>query len=731
MFPASANRGSTSVVISPPGSSPVTPPGPIAGQVIVRLRLIGQMEAWSHTGENVLPPGRKTRALLAVVALSAPRPALRGRLAELLWSRRPEEQARASLRQEIHRLLEALGPVDGEILQITRDHISMKPGAVWLDVDEVVRATTDEHASLSLLDGDLLEGLEGIDPAFDAWLAAERERLRDRARTVAEALLREQIEPEAAILAAQRLLQIDRAHEGAWRTLMRIHAARGEKGMAIQAYDRCRTVLADLMDAVPSQETQKLLAEIRGPAGSRTPARPPFEPDLEIAEPAPVAGAPGFLPPVGLFDENEPGESSEPRTELRHARGGAHIGVLPMQLIGTSEEEAHLAPGLAEEITTALSRFRWMFVVASGSLARYVADSRDEGAIRRTFGLDFLVDGTIQKVRDRVRITVRLLDLRAGNQVAWARRFDRQATDLLTLQDEIAAEVVAQIDPEILLIEARRSAGRLPADATAYDYMLRAVPLIGRMDRGHFMKAGEYLAKAIALEPDYAAPYAWYAYWHVFLVGQDWADDPQASIETAGQIAERAIVLDPFDARALAIAGHVRACLQRRPREASALHERALSLNPNLAMAWALSAVTRAYLGDVDEAERRNNRYKRLSPLDPHAFLFDGFFILIHLLKRDHEAAVAMGRAVSEMNPTFSENFKPYLASLGHLGRAQEAALVRRRLLTLEPGFSVERFLAATPLERESDREHYAEGLRLAGVPDTGAATQPLDAHDA
>jgi hypothetical protein len=133
-------------------------------------------------------------------------------------------------------------------------------------------------------------------------------------------------------------------------------------------------------------------------------------------------------------------------------------------------------------------------------------------------------------------------------------------------------------------------------------------------------------------------------------------------------------------------------------------------------MAWALSAVTRAYLGDVDEAERRNNRYKRLSPLDPHAFLFDGFFILIHLLKRDHESAVAMGRAVSEMNPTFSDNFKPYLAALGHLGRTQEAAVVRRRLLTLEPGFTVERFLAATPLERESDRKHYAEGLRLAGV---------------
>ena len=402
--------------------------------------------------------------------------------------------------------------------------------------------------------------------------------------------------------------------------------------------------------------------------------------------------------------------------ELRHARGGTHIGVLPMHLIGISKEEAHLAPGLDEEITTALARFRRMYVVASNSLARYVNESRHPEAIRRTFGLDFVVDGTILKLRDRIRITVRLLDLRDGNQVAWARRFERQSTDLLTLQGEIAAEVVAQIDSEILLIEARHSASQAPVGATAYALTMRAVRLIGRMDCVQFMKVGELLCKAIALEPDDAASYAWYAYWHGVLVSQDWAEDRQASIESAGQIAERAIVLDPFDARALAIAGHVRACLQRRPSEASALHERALSLNPNLAMAWALSAATRAYLGDTDEAERRINRYKRLSPLDPHAFLFDGFFVLIHLLRRDHESALAMGRVVSEMNPTFSDNFKPYLAALGQLGRTQEAAAVRRRLLTLEPGFTVERFVATTPIERESDREHYAEGLRLAGV---------------
>jgi DNA-binding SARP family transcriptional activator/TolB-like protein len=690
-------------------SAHVTPPS-AAGQVLVRLRLIGQMEAWTLTSESVLPAGRKTRALLAVIALSAPRAALRGRLAELLWSRRPEEQARASLRQEIHRLLETLSPVGAEVLVVTRDHISLRPGVVWVDVEEVMRATTDQPTSLSLLDGELLEDLDGIDPTFDSWLTTERERVRDRARTVAEALLREQVEPDAAIPAAQRLLQIDRAHEGAWRALMRAHATRGERGMAIQAYDRCRAVLADLLDASPSAETQRLLAEIRGPSGSLMPLRPPASP-LH----GPVAEEPAKPPPI-----------VEPRIqEMRPIRGGAHVGVMPLQLVGTTEEEAHLAPGLAEEITTALARFRWMFVVASNSLARFAAETRDETAIRRIFGLDFLLDGSIQRVRNQLRITVRLLDLRAGNQVVWARRFDRQSNDLLSLQDEIASQVVAQIDPEILLIEARRSAARTPVDATAHDMVLRAIPLIGRLEREAFMRAGEFLLHAIELEPDYAAAYAWYAYWQTFLVGQDWADDPAAVMEEAGQHAERAVVLDPLDARGLTIAGHVRAFMHRRLREAVALHERALSLNPNLAMAWALSAITYAYMGDQEEAERRNNRYKKLSPLDPHAFFFDAVFILIHLLKRDYESAVAVGRAVSEMNPSFSATYKPYLAALGHLGRSQEAVVVRRRLSAIEPDFTVERFIATSPIERESDREHYARGLRLAGVPEN--ATEGTD----
>jgi DNA-binding SARP family transcriptional activator/TolB-like protein len=700
--------------------------------VVVRLRLIGQMEAWTVRSESVLPAGRKTRALLACIAMAAPRPVLRGRLAEQLWSRRPEEQARASLRQEIHRLLDALSPAETEILLITRDHLTLRPGAVWIDVEEVMRATTANPASLALLDGDLLEDLDGVDPNFDAWLNTERERLRDRARGIAEALLKENLEPDAAIAAAQRLLTIDRSHEGAWRSLMKAHAARGERGLAVQAYDRCRAVLADMLDAAPSVETQKLLNEIRGPSHSRLPLRPPQSAEPVAPAPAPPPPPAVVPPPLAAAPELPPPEPDvlpTPRKrEASAARGGAHIGVMPFRLIGIPDEDAHLAPGLADEITNALSRFRWMFVVSSNSLGRFAAENRDEAAIRREFGLDFLLDGSVQRAGNKIRISLRLLDLRANNQIVWARRFDRTTDDLLSLQDEVAAEVVAQIDPEILLIEAKRSTSRSQVDATAYDLMLRSIPLIGRMEHAEYMQAGRYLADAISLEPDYAAAYAWYAYWHVFLVGQDWADHPKAMMERAGELAERAIVLDPFDARGLAISGHVRAFMHRRLREAMVLHDRALSLNPNLAMAWALSAVTYAYAGNLEEAERRNNRYKQLSPLDPHAFFFDTFFVIIYFMKRDYEKAAEVGRRVNQLNPSFSAGYKPYLAALGYLRLDQEAAAIRRQLQALEPDFTVERFLQTTPIERESDKMHYAEGLRLAGIRerDPPAANAPI-----
>ncbi len=755
-----------------------------SGPVIVRLRLIGQMEAWTLTSESVLPTGRKTRALLAVIALSAPRPVLRGRVAEMLWSRRPEEQARASLRQEIHRLLAALDPLGGDVLAITRDHLTLRPGAVWVDVDEVLRATPSRPATLGLFDGDLLEDLDGVDPAFDNWLAGERERLRDRARALGETLLREQTEPDGIIAAAQQLLRIDRSHEQAWRALMRAYATRGDRGMAIQAYERCRVVLAEQLDAQPSAETQRLLGELKSNPAIRNGTEGRAESlSAEVAVIEALEMSPGTVmrleqprdfpvfqrseptrlemrgdlgrgstPPgrVGrgggrgggrsADEPDEPGvpiglrtdpraetrgdARAEPRTEIGRTesrsssvRGGVRVGVLPLNLIGTTAQEAHLSTGLADDITAALARFRWMFLVSSSALARFSTQTRDEAALRRAFSLDVVLDGTVQRAGERLRVSLRLLDFRAGNQVLWSGRFDRRADDLLTLQDEISGEVAAQVDPEILLLESHRAAGRPQAEPAAYDLMLRALPLIPRLERPVFQQAGELLGRAIALEPDYAAAHAWFAYWHVFLLGQGWSEDEPGDVIEAGRLAERAVTLDPQDGKALTIAGHVRAALHRRLREALTLHERALALNPNLAMAWNLSGLTCSYLGDHDEAERRVARYKHLSPLDPQAFFFDATRIVVSLMRRRHEQAVAIGREVSEMNPAFSGSLKPYLSALGHLNDQREAAVIRARLLALEPGFNVGRFLAGTPFENIADRDHFAEGLRLAGIP--------------
>ncbi|GAC1480515.1 MAG: hypothetical protein NVS2B11_05380 [Acetobacteraceae bacterium] len=396
--------------------------------------------------------------------------------------------------------------------------------------------------------------------------------------------------------------------------------------------------------------------------------------------------------------------------------------MLPFALVGTETSENHLALGLAEEITSALARFRWMFLVSSSSVAQFVQDGRDDVALRQTLGLDYLLDGTVQRVAERLRITLRLVDLQDGNQIVWSRRFDRMLDDLLVLQDEIAAEVVAQIDPEILVLESRRAKHRTSQGTSAYELTLRALPGMTRFERGPFLEAGALLRQAIARQPDFAPAHSWYAFWIAMLIDQGWSENRAQLIEEAAEHAEQAVALDPQEARGFALAGHVRAVLQRRFTEAFSLQERALALNPNLAAAWAVSGLTHVYAGDWAEAERRLQRYKQLSPTDPYSFQFEIGFSYASFLRRDYDAAARLGRSVGELSPSFRSAYKPLLAALGYLGQGQDALLARRRLLAVEPDFTVRKFVETSPFLKPSDTEHLAEGLRLAGVEEGDAA---------
>ncbi|MCX7384105.1 MAG: BTAD domain-containing putative transcriptional regulator [Alphaproteobacteria bacterium] len=613
------------------------------------------------------PRIRKSRAVIAVLALASPKPVLRDRFAALLWSQRDRDQGRASLRQCVHEMQTLFAPSAGHLLIAERNHIAMDKQYFLTD------------ARLGMITAQpYLAELDGLDPAFDRWLLAERQRFARAAIAVAEGdLLRHtgnDIDAATSIALAEHLLAIDAVNESGWRVLIAAHLARGARAAAMEAYQACVATLAERTGIAPSAETQALLSTQHTPPAPRQAAARASRPDR-----------------------------------------GVRLGVRPFRSLD-GPANAPLSLGLAEEITTALARFRWFFLISNPSHAGISTVHGADDQNWREIGLDFLLDGTIQRSGDHVRISARLLDLNGGPELIWASRFDRTTTDIFAIQDEIAAECVAQIDPAIMLREGERVA-RSPHANSAYAMTMTAIPAIYRLDEAPFRAAGELLASAIQIDPDYAPAHSWFACWQLFHVGQNWAVDPAAAMQLAGLHANRAIALDPSDARAFTIAGHVRAFLDHRIDEAMRLHERALSLNPNLPLAWGFAALADCYAGHPEQAISRVRHARRLSPFDPHAFFFDMALMLAQLLTGDFEGAVATGRQSLSLNPTLTSTYKVALAALGHLGLEAEIAPLRARLLELEPGFSIAASLARTPLQPD-DRARYAEGLRLAGLPE-------------
>lgn len=661
---AGPHAGSSTYAADPVAAPPATLP--------LSLTLFGAMTVTDATGRDATPRIRKSRAVLAILALAAPMPILRDRFAALLWSRRDRDQGRASLRQCVHEIQALFALSAPSVLIADRNHISLDRHALRLD------------ARLGVISAlPLLADLDGLDPAFDLWLHAERRRFSRAAIAVAEAALRNPatlaIAPDLAIAAAEQLLGGDPVHEAAWRVLIAGHLARGDREAATDAYRQCVATLADRTGLAPAPETQALLSLPRAiPAALHVPA------------PVPAA--------------------------IRRTRG-LRLGVRPFRsLDGTADDPLSL--GLAEEITTALARFRWFFLVASPTLVAHIPGAGTDTERWRDLGLDFMLDGTIQRSGAMVRISVRLLDVHGGPELIWAARFDRPATDLLSLQDEISAECVAQIDPAVLIHEGARAASTPQHYPGAYGLTISAVPAIYRLEEAAFRAAGEALEAAVREDPDYAPSHTWYACWHLFYVGQNWAEDPEAAMIRAAELAERAVALDPSDARAVTISGHVKAFLNHRVDEATQMHERAISLNPNLPLAWGFAALADCYAGRHEQAISRVHHARRLSPFDPHGFFLDMALMLARLLRGEFEVALAIGRQSLTLNPAFTSTYKIALCALGHLGRGQDIAPLKARLLALEPGFSVSASVARTPLQQPDDLALYAEGLRLAGLPE-------------
>jgi DNA-binding SARP family transcriptional activator/tetratricopeptide (TPR) repeat protein len=677
---------------------------------MLRVRLFGHMAVDDSKGRSYLPRTRKTRALLAILAMASPKPVLRPQLASLLWSRREQEQARGSLRQSVHELQDTLGPAWSHVFVTDRHHLSLRGPGLEVDALSIAQPPVMSSEVLDRFENALLEDLNGLDPAFDRWLDEERARYRRIGRTIGESLLAKCNDPLAAIKAAERLIAIDRMHEGAWRTIMRSHAERGDTATALASYDRCRAAIAENADGRVSPETEELVERIRAQSG---------------------AGRLAAHTKADSFATEETTNRTPIRTTPTRSRSAVRLRVAPLRTIGVHEDDG-LALGLAEEISTGLSRFRWISCIP-GSLWPDAVGGGDPPAGAWTAAeADLVLDGTIQYGSGRVRIILRLIDLRSDREIAWAGRFDRPMTDSLSLQDELGATIVAQVDPELMKHEGRRTARTAPSDLTAHDMLLQALPAIYRLERTSFLEARLLLEASLRADPLSSVAHGWLAFWNLLYVGQGWAPDPAETSAEAARMAEHAVMLDSGDARAMTLAGHVRGFLGRHPEEAIELHERAIALNPNLAIAWCFSGLAHVYSGRPSEGLPRINQARRLSPSDPHVFFFDTSLMIAYTQMGDYASAVDAGRRATELNPMFSSAHKSYLAALGLMDRPREASEVLAKLLELEPRFSVQDALLRSPFTRPDDLALYAEGLRRAGLRERAEpldVASPVDGH--
>jgi adenylate cyclase len=281
------------------------------------------------------------------------------------------------------------------------------------------------------------------------------------------------------------------------------------------------------------------------------------------------------------------------------------------------------------------------------------------------------------------------------------------------LDELVTTRIVGRIDPVILHIEGQPKR-REHYGATGL--LLRAIPMIFSMERNQYEEAGRLIQRALALEPDNARVEAWAAHWHLFYGGQGWAKDFDKTNEQVQQHALKAITLDPENAEALGIYAHSCSRVASDFDRALVFFDRALRLNPSLAFNWALSACTYSYVGEPDIALQRLQRYRALAPPDLYFSWFETLYTIAYTFKGDYERAVLVGRRAVEANPDLVNGYKPLIASLGHLRWRDEAQIYVRKLLSLEPNFTVAKFGLTYPNKKTSDRERYMEGLRLAGI---------------
>ena len=393
------------------------------------------------------------------------------------------------------------------------------------------------------------------------------------------------------------------------------------------------------------------------------------------------------------------------------------IAVLPFQNMSADPEQEYFADGIVEEIITALSRFRHLFVIARNSSFFYKGRAVNLKQVGRELGVRYVLEGSVRKAANKVRITGQLIDASIGTHL-WADRYEGPLEDIFDLQDQVTASVVGAIVPKLEQAEIERAKRKPTESLDAYDYYLRGMASLHRYTRETVGEALRLFYRAIELDPDFASAYGMAVRCYGHRKSNGWITDHVEEAAETARLARRVAELGKDDAVALCFGGHGLALVVGDLDAGVAMIDRALVINPNLAVAWTTSGWVRNLRGEAEIAISHLARAMRLSPLDPIAFHMQASTALAHFLAgRYDEASSWAERALSERADD-CRAIRILAASRALAGRLREAKMAISRLQQHEPAFRISDLKDRLSPFRPQDVAMYEDGLRKAGLPE-------------
>jgi TolB-like protein/Tfp pilus assembly protein PilF len=412
-----------------------------------------------------------------------------------------------------------------------------------------------------------------------------------------------------------------------------------------------------------------------------------------------------------------PGESIKEPAQGLTLPDGPSIAALPFVNLSGDPAQDYFGDGVVEDIIAALSRSRWLFVIARNSSFTYKGRVVDVKQVGRELGVRYVLEGSVRKAANRVRITGQLIDATTGAHI-WADRFEGALDNILELQDQMTERVVGAIAPQLERAEIGRAKLKPTESLNAYDYYLRGMADLHRGGRQDIDRALALFRKAIDLDPDFASAYAMAAWCHFWRKVNGWMSDRMHEVREGMQLARRAVELGRDDAVALTRGGHAIAHLAGDLDCGIAFVDRALTLNPNLAAAWFVSGFLKVWHGEPDDAIDRFTRAMRFSPLDPEMYRMQAGMAVAHLFAGRFDAASSWAEKASRDLPSFLMVVGIIAASHALAGRVAQAQAAMRHLRQLDPALRVSGLKDWLPIRRPEDLATFADGLRRAGLPE-------------